>query len=121
MPTVRHFEIPANNTSRAREFYGKMFGWKFKSMDEDMDYWAIRTGEHEKVLGGGIMKRQMKDQSPVNYINVKSVAKSLKKAEDMGSRIIAPKTAVPKMGYWAVVTDTERNPVGLWEDNPKAM
>jgi len=58
MPTVRHFEIPANNTSRAREFYGK---------------------------------------------------------------IIAPKTAVPKMGYWAVVTDTERNPVGLWEDNPKAM
>jgi predicted enzyme related to lactoylglutathione lyase len=28
-----HFEVPAKDTSRAREFYSNLFGWKFDSME----------------------------------------------------------------------------------------
>ena len=28
-----HFEVPAKDTSRAREFYSNLFGWQFESME----------------------------------------------------------------------------------------
>ncbi|MGN6707852.1 MAG: VOC family protein [Candidatus Nitrosocosmicus sp.] len=27
MPTVQHFEIPADDVNRAQEFYKNVFGW----------------------------------------------------------------------------------------------
>jgi len=33
---------------------------------------------------------------------------------------VMPKTAVPKMGYFAVCLDPEGNPIGLWEMDPNA-
>lgn len=119
MPTVAHFEIPADRPGRAKEFYKNMFGWKFDNMDSEN--WMIRTGEHESIIGGSITKRRMKGQGPVNYVTVKSIARMLNKAEKIGAKVITPKTAIPKMGYLAIITDSEKNPVGLWENNPKAM
>ena len=28
---IVHFEIPADDTSTSREFWGSLFGWKFES------------------------------------------------------------------------------------------
>ena len=28
---IVHFEIPADDTSTSREFWGSLFGWKFQS------------------------------------------------------------------------------------------
>ena len=28
---IVHFEIPADDTGKSREFWGGMFGWKFES------------------------------------------------------------------------------------------
>jgi predicted enzyme related to lactoylglutathione lyase len=30
MPTVEYFQIPADDISRAQEFYEKVFGWEMK-------------------------------------------------------------------------------------------
>jgi len=38
------FEIPADNPERARNFYGKLFGWKIKKFPGKADYWHIDTG-----------------------------------------------------------------------------
>jgi len=40
-----HFEIPAQDTNRAREFYGNLFGWKFDSMEGPTEYHMTRLGE----------------------------------------------------------------------------
>lgn len=32
MPTIVHFEIPANDIERARRFYSTLFGWEFKEV-----------------------------------------------------------------------------------------
>ena len=45
MPTVVHFEIPAENIPRAQKFYGELFGWQIQKYTGpfSMDYWMITT------------------------------------------------------------------------------
>jgi predicted enzyme related to lactoylglutathione lyase len=31
MPTIVHFEIPADDVERAKRFYSDLFGWKWKN------------------------------------------------------------------------------------------
>ena len=118
MPTVMHFEIPADDIERAKSFYSKLFGWEIKEIP-GMDYWIITTSG-EKPLGGGMMKRQNPQQPIINYIDVPSVDKYTAEIEKLGGKVILPKTAVPEMGYFAICLDTEKNTFGIWEDNKSA-
>jgi len=118
MPTVVHFEIPADNVVRAKSFYSKLFGWEIKEIP-GMDYWIITTGG-EKSVGGGLMKRQNPGQPIINYVDVPSVDKYAAEIEKLGGKIIFPKTAIPEMGYFAICLDTEKNTFGIWEENKNA-
>ena|ERR671919_2395548 len=55
-----------------------------------------------------------------NYINVKSVKEHSSKVEQLGGKVMMPKTPVPRMGYFAVCTDTENNTFALWEPDESA-
>ena len=118
MPTVMHFEIPADNIDRAKSFYSKLFGWEIQEIP-GMDYWIITTSG-EKAVGGGMMKRQNSQQQIINYIDVPSIDNYVAEIQKMGGKIILPKTAVPEMGYFAIYLDTEKNTFGIWEDNKGA-
>jgi predicted enzyme related to lactoylglutathione lyase len=118
MPTIMHFEIPADNVERARAFYSKLFGWEIKEIP-GMDYWMITTSG-ENPVGGGMMKRQNLGQTIVNYVDVPSVDKYAAEIEKLGGKIIFPKTAIPEMGYFAICYDTEKNTFGIWENNKNA-
>jgi predicted enzyme related to lactoylglutathione lyase len=118
MPSLMHFEIPADNVDRAKSFYSKLFGWEIKEIP-GMDYWIITT-DGEKSVGGGMMKRQNPGQTIVNYIDVPSVDQYAAEIEKLGGKIIFPKTAVPEMGYFAICLDTGKNAFGIWEANKDA-
>ena len=128
MPTIVHFEIPADDVERSKKFYSDLFGWKIEKFTgqtgggEDMDYWMITTTDDKgnKALGGGIMKRQGPQQPIINHIDVKSVDEYSKKVQQLGGKVHVPKTAVPGMGYFAICLDTENNAFGIWETNEKA-
>ena len=49
------------------------------------------------------------------YIGVKSVNDYAKKVEELGGKIIKPKTEVLGHGWFAVCMDTENNIFALWE------
>ena len=41
-PTIVHFEIPADDVERARNFYSTLFGWKIEKIEEEMErQWII--------------------------------------------------------------------------------
>ena len=40
-----HFEIPASDTGRAREFWGSLFGWQFQAYPEGSEYHMTRVSE----------------------------------------------------------------------------
>jgi hypothetical protein len=124
MPTVVHFEIPADDVERARKFYTGLFGWKIEKFagQTPMDYWMVMTGKEEDQMGldGGLMKRQYPQQQTIVYIDVPSVDEYVTKVVSLGGQVTMPKTAIPEMGYFAVCLDPENNGFGLWENDPGA-
>lgn len=118
MPTVVHFEIPSDDTERAKKFYNSLFGWKMERMPGPMEYWMFSTND-ERTVGGGVMKRQQPQQTITNYIDVSSVDEYAKKVEELGGRVKVPKTEVPGMGWFVLCADTENNMFGLWETKAK--
>ena len=135
MPTIVHFEIPADDVEKAKKFYTDLFGWKIEKLSvtddswltsaataQPMEYWIITTTDDKgnKALGGGIMKRQMPEHRVTNYIGVRSVDEYSSKVEKLGGKVIAPKHTVPGMGYFALCIDTENNAFAIWETDEKA-
>jgi len=118
LPTVVHFEIPSDDTERAKKFYNSLFGWKMEKMPGPMEYWMFSTND-ERTVGGGVMKRQQPQQTITNYIDVSSVDEYAKKVEELGGRVKVPKTEVPDMGWFVLCADTENNMFGLWETKAK--
>ncbi len=121
MNGVVHFEIPVDDVSRAKKFYS-IFNWQIEDMPE-MDYVALRTvpvddqrmPKERGAINGGMMKRTPQVKAPVLAINVDSVDDYIKKVTAAGGKVVMPKQAVAEMGWYAYVTDTEGNVVGLWE------
>ncbi len=119
-PSIVWFEIPADNVERAKKFYSALLGWKIKKFPGPMEYWHIDTGGGNDTPDGGLMKRQHAQHAITNYVAVPSVDKFAAKLQKLGGKICMPKTAVPKMGYFAVCQDTENNTFALWERNDRA-
>ena len=126
MPKVVHFEIPADDVARAREFYGGVFGWKLQEMPE-MDYTILETTPVDQetqlpvepgAINGGLMKRTADTPAPVVTVDVESIDISLKEIEAAGGSTIQPRTEIPGMGAFGYFKDTEGNVVGLWETQP---
>jgi predicted enzyme related to lactoylglutathione lyase len=123
MDKVVHFEIPADDVGRAKEFYGSIFGWQLDDM-EGMDYTIVRTVAVDEqqlpaepgAINGGMMKRAQDTPSPVLTINVDSVDDALKRVEAGGGTVVRPRQEIPGMGAFAYFKDTEGNTLGLWEN-----
>jgi uncharacterized protein len=127
MPTLVHFEIPADDVERSRKFYTDLFGWKIEKWPGtdagDMQYWTVTTTDskgNKASVGGGMMKRQNPQQQIINFIDVKSIDEYSSEVEKLGGKVVVSKMAVPGMGYFAVCHDTENNSFGLWESNESA-
>ena len=122
---IVHFEIPADNVERAKEFYEKTFGWQIEKFDYPGEpYWAVRTAEVDKkkmlkkpgAINGGLMKRKNPGQPFMNYISVESIGDMLKSIRANGGTVIMPKQEIGKgMGWISAFKDTEGNIMGLHE------
>ncbi len=119
-PGIVWFEIPADDTARAKTFYSKLFGWKINPMPHLEEYFHMDTGGPDASPDGGILKRMHPAQNITSYVSVPSITKFAAKIEKLGGSICKPKTAVPGMGYFAICNDTENNTFAIWEMNPKA-
>ena len=116
MSAIVYFEIPFEEAERAKKFYTELFGWKVEKAP-GTEYWMITTQEG---TNGGMMKRFNTNQRITDYFGVLSVLESAAKVERLGGKILVPKMAIAKIGYFALCTDTEGNIFGLWEDDPHA-
>ncbi len=124
---IVHFEIPADDVARAKEFYEKTFEWKIDKfpLPAGEEYWGVRTSEIDPVtkmpkrpgtINGGLMKRKNAGQPFMNYISVNSIDNMLKIIASNGGKICLPKTEIaPGMGWIAAFQDTENNLMGLHE------
>jgi predicted enzyme related to lactoylglutathione lyase len=120
MNRVTHFEIPAEDTKRASEFYREVFGWKFNAWGSE-DYLVVETGPNgEPGINGGLMKRKDAAQPVVCTIEVEDINTALKRIEHSQGVIVVQKMPVPGMGWLAYFKDTEGNIFGVWQADAEA-
>ena len=125
MPKVVHFEIPAEDLDRAKNFYSSVFGWKLETMPmPGGEYTSVMTTAVDEqtqmptepgAINGGMMQRDERTPSPVITIDVEGIDDALKEIEAGGGTTVTPRTAIPGMGAFAYFKDPEGNVIGLWE------
>jgi predicted enzyme related to lactoylglutathione lyase len=125
MPKVVHFEIPADDVDRAKNFYGSVFGWDLQTMQmEGGEYTSVRTTAVDEqtqmptepgAINGGMMQRTDTTPTPVITIDVESIDEALRQVESEGGATVLARTPIPGMGAYAYFKDPEGNVLGLWE------
>jgi uncharacterized protein len=126
MDKVAHFEIPVDDSQRAKEFYRSTFDWDLN--DSDMGDGNIYTTlittpidpqtqvpTEPGAINGGLMQRTQATPAPVITIEVAAIDDALKKIEAGGGSVVQPRTEIPNMGAFAYFKDSEGNVLGLWE------
>jgi predicted enzyme related to lactoylglutathione lyase len=120
---VVHFEIPADDEDRARDFYSSAFGWEMNPLPE-MNYTLIMTTPVDDTgmpstagsINGGLYRREGKLTAPVVTVDVEDIDAALQKIESLGGSTVTPRQEVPGMGWTAYFRDSEGNVVGLWQN-----
>ncbi len=129
--TIVHFEIPADDPERAAKFYRELFGWTINKWEGSaaggIEYWTVQSVPTDPGgmpvrpgINGGLMRRMYPDQPPVNYISVESVDDFVRRAEQLGAKVLMEKSPVPGMGWFAQLKDPEGNLFAVWELDPNA-
>lgn len=114
MGKVEHFEIPADDVSRAKAFYGSVFGWSYEEWDADT---AMIHPAGEGTIGGDISAREGRP-GPTVVITVDSIEDALAAVVAAGGSAIGEIQSLGDEGRYAYFTDSEGNRLGLW-DSPQ--
>jgi predicted enzyme related to lactoylglutathione lyase len=124
MNSPSYFEIQADDTKRASQFYADLFGWKFTKVEGlPVEYWRIETDG----LRGGLLKRPAKTPPPgqgtnafVCSIEVTDFDKTAEKITALGGKVALPKFAVPGVCWQGYFLDAESNTFGIFQVDDRA-
>ena len=120
MPRVIHFEIPADNTGRAVQFYKTVFDWDIQKTQMPMEYYLATTGKEGTMgINGAIMERKgATSKTIVNTIDVPSFDEYAARVTKAGGKLVTKKDLIPGVGTFCYCTDTEGNLFGILEPLP---
>lgn len=125
---VVHFEIYARDAEKLMKFYSSVFDWTFEAMP-GMDYHYVKTVDTDAQgmpaqpgINGGLVVRPAGFEDPgwINYINVESLDPAVKRAQDLGAKVMKPRAAVPGMGWFAMLVDPQGNSFAMWQRDSEA-
>jgi len=111
-----HFELPAEDTARARGFWSGVMGWQFgDSAMPDFEYYMVQTGEDQ---GGAIVGTDEKGPLRV-YFDTDDIDATIGKVRELGGEA-EDKMPVQGYGWFAGCKDTEGNAFSLWQSDESA-
>jgi uncharacterized protein len=123
---VAHFAINADDVSRARSFYGKVFGWRFEAWGPP-GFFQIQTadGGTPGPLGALQKRRELIAGQPtvgfectVAVADVDAVAAAV---VANGGTILIPKVLIPTVGHLIFFRDPEGNAAGAMQYDASAQ
>ena len=106
---VVHWEIEALDAGRLRAFYGTLFNWEVG----DGPIMAIPAGIGGPEPGPAGHIRQSDRSGVTLYVQVRDLAASLARADELGGTVVAEPFDVPGGPTLAAIVDPEGNPVML--------
>jgi len=116
---VAHFAINADDVSRARSFYEKVFGWRFEAWGPPGFFQITSNGGTPGPLGALQKRRELiPGQRTVGFECTVAVADVDAVAASVvanGGTILIPKVLIPTVGYLIFFRDPEGNAVGAMQ------
>ena len=122
MGGVVHFEIPADDLERAKQFYRENFGWAVTQLGPEMgSYVLVQTGPSDEqgrprenaFINGGLMQRDPSANAPVLVIAVDDADATLARVKQSGGALVGEAMDIPGVGRYARLRDTEGNVIGI--------
>ncbi len=113
---ICHIEWSSTDLERTKSFLSGLFGWKFQPFGEEYVLFSPPEGP-----GGGIAKvdEVKPGESPSVYVEVDEIEPYLERAKELGGGVRVRKTEIPNTGWWALITDPDGGPIGLFQGAPE--
>jgi uncharacterized protein len=99
------FEVPVEDTGRARMFYGRLMGWQFETFDGADDYFLTYEG-------GGAIHSANGLKGPMVYFGTDDVDASVARVRELGGAANEAQE-IPGVGWYAECSDPEGNAFGF--------
>ncbi len=121
MNPVVHFEMPAEDRNRMRNFYEDVFGWKTEQLGPEMgNYVVVSTSESDEkamrpkepgMINGGFYQKTDDPVSnhPSVVIAVEDINKAIEKVKNAGGKVLNEPMEIPGVGLYSSFIDTEGN------------
>jgi predicted enzyme related to lactoylglutathione lyase len=116
---VAWFDITTTDLAKSKEFYGKLFDWKFNSV-EGTDY-AVEIVAGEAAIGDiRVAEGKISPFDGVVYVQVSDIRESCKKANDLGGTVVPgfPFDLSDGKGAIGLITDPAGHPLGMYSRTP---
>src|SRR5215218_3730652 len=111
-----HFEIPADDTAKGRQFWGSLFDWQFEAMPGPFEYHMTRISDQ---VGVAVTNMEPGKRGIRTYFYVDDINAGAARVQALGGEANDP-GSVPGMGWFATCRDPEGNELGLWQNDPSA-
>ena len=113
---IVHLEIPADDTEKARTFWGSLFGWQFEAYPGPSEYHMTRISDRG---GAAITNMEPGKRGTRPYFDVADINAGAARVKELGGDA-SDAMPVPNMGWFCTCTDPEGNEFGLWQSDPSA-
>lgn len=114
-----HAELATTDVEKSKDFYGKLFDWKYEEITgaDGLRYTSIGVGENKYGVGGGMLQQQMPGAASawMPYVLVDDIESATRKAEKLGAKILKDVAEVPDMGSLSIFQDPTGAIIGLWQ------
>ena len=107
---IVHFEIPADDTTKSREFWGSLFGWQFEAYPGPFEYHMTRISDQ-----AGLAITNMEPGKRGTRASFDGAAR----VRELGGEADEP-GPVPGMGWFVTCRDPQGNEFGLWQTDTSA-
>ena len=117
---LAHFAINADDVDRARTFYGKVFGWTFKSWGPPDFYLIENAGPFAALQGRRELAKGTRTIGFECTIGVPSIDATEKAVLAAGGKVVLARSVIVGVGTLMFFQDPEGNVFGAMQYDPKA-
>lgn len=122
MNPVVHFEMPAKDKRRTKEFYETVFGWKMTQLGQEMGNYLLATTSpvdekqmhiEKGAINGGFFEWGEYGSMPHLVISVENLEESMVMVEKAGGKVGGEPSEIQGIGRFVMIEDSEGNRVGI--------
>lgn len=110
---VAQFQILSKSPEETAQFYAAVFGWTVDA-NNPMGYRRIQTGSPEGIQGGIWPAPPQAPNFVQLFMAVEDVGASVKKAQELGAKVIIPATMLPEGDEMSVMLDPQGMSFAVW-------